>query len=210
VFLDEICNVSAAMQTKLLRVVQEQKITRVGGVEQIDIDVRFVAATNRDLAAMVKAGDFREDLYHRLNVVRIEVPPLRERDGDIVLLIEHFVHQFNLRYQRNVRGFDEESLRRLQAHDWPGNVRELKNLVERHVVLAEDQWMSFDEDIGDHAAPVCGGSDSIDHDLPDLKTLERRYIDKMLRRYNGNREQTAQALGINKSTLWRKLQQQGG
>ncbi len=207
VFLDEICNISDAMQTKLLRVVQEQKVTRVGGVEQIDIDVRFVAATNRDLAAMVKAGEFREDLYHRLNVVRIEVPPLREREGDIALLIEHFIHQFNLRYQRHVCGFDEASMRRLQAHAWPGNVRELKNLVERHVVLAEDAVMVFDDDNTDTAPASCATRDSIDHDLPDLKTLEQRYIDKMLRRFDGNREETAQALGINKSTLWRKLQQ---
>ena len=208
VFLDEICNISDAMQTKLLRVVQEQKITRVGGVEQIDIDVRFVAATNRDLAAMVEAGEFREDLYHRLNVVRIDVPPLRERGNDIDLLIEHFIHQFGLRYQRDVRGFDAESMARLREHAWPGNVRELKNLVERHVVLAEGEVMSLDGEMGAPAAePACGAQLSIDHDNPDLKTLERRYIEKTLKRFDGNREQTANALGINKSTLWRKLQQ---
>ncbi len=207
VFLDEICNISDAMQTKLLRVVQEQKITRVGGSEEIAIDVRFVVATNRDLAAMVEAGEFREDLYHRLNVVRIDVPPLRAREGDVELLIDHFVHQFGLRYQRDVRGFDAESMQRLVAHDWPGNVRELKNLVERHVVLADGPTLTWTGESVESPRGVCGGGDGIDHDLPDLKTLERRYIEKVLRHFDGNREQTARTLGINKSTLWRKLQQ---
>jgi DNA-binding NtrC family response regulator len=205
VFLDEICNVSDAMQTKLLRVVQEQKITRVGGVEQIDIDVRFVAATNRDLAAMVKAGDFREDLYHRLNVVRIDVPPLRERTGDVGLLIHHFIHEFNLRYQRDVQGFDPASMQQLEAYGWPGNVRELRNLVERHLVLADGHEMSVDQSVAESAAVEV--SRGIDHDQPDLKTLEQRYIEKTLQRCDGNRELTARILGINKSTLWRKMQQ---
>lgn len=206
VFLDEICNVSDAMQTKLLRVVQEQKIVRVGGAQSIDIDVRFVAATNRDLAGMVKAGEFREDLYHRLNVVQITVPPLRERRGDIHLLIEHFIADFNRRYNREISGFDAASMQQLEHYEWPGNVRELKNLVERHVVLADSSTMMLRDNLSEKTQTFPLDSCGIDHDNPNLKTLERRYILKTLDRLNGNREQTAEELGINKSTLWRKLQ----
>lgn len=206
VFLDEICNISDAMQTKLLRVVQEQKITRVGGVEQIDIDVRFVTATNRDLAQMVRDGHFREDLYHRLNVVRIDVPPLRAREGDVEILLNHFLGVFSAKYQRRIKGVDIDSMQWLTQWAWPGNVRELKNLVERHVVLADADKLLIRP-----AEPELTGNasatDAIDADNPDLKTLERRYIGKTLLRCNGNKEQTAAALGIDKSTLWRKLRQ---
>ncbi len=223
VFLDEIGNISDAMQTKLLRVVQEQQVTRVGGVQPIDIDVRFVVASNRDLARMVEDGEFRHDLYHRLNVVKLRMPPLRERREDIPALIEHFVREFAERYHREVEGFDQDSLQRLVAYDWPGNVRELKNLIERHVALAEQPILHL-ERLPTPTAPVLiptPGEDAplvalatgqamteaaIDADHPSLEELERRYILKTLRRLDGNREQTARALGINKSTLWRKLQ----
>lgn len=207
VFLDEICNISDAMQTKLLRVVQERKIIRVGGTESIDIDLRFVAATNRDLARMVDVGEFREDLYHRLNVVQVVVPPLRERRGDIPLLVEHFIADFNRRYNRGISGFDAESMGQLEQYAWPGNVRELKNLVERHVVLADSSVMSLRDQLGGRREHLSVDSCGIDHDNPNLKTLEQRYIVKTLKRLNGNKEQTAEELGINKSTLWRKLQQ---
>ncbi|MEW6764260.1 MAG: sigma-54 dependent transcriptional regulator [Pseudomonadota bacterium] len=221
VFLDEIGNISDAMQTKLLRVVQEQQVTRVGGVQPIDIDVRFVVASNRDLARMVEDGEFRHDLYHRLNVVKLRMPPLRERREDIPALITHFVREFAERYHREVEGFDQESMQRLVAYDWPGNVRELKNLIERHVALAEQPILHLDR-LPTPTSPVLiptPGEDAplvalagaaaevvIDADHPSLEELERRYILKTLRRLDGNREQTARALGINKSTLWRKLQ----
>ena len=207
VFLDEICNISDAMQTKLLRVVQEQQITRVGGVRAIDIDVRFIAATNRDIEAMIAAGEFRHDLYHRLNVVRIDVPPLRERREDIPLLVQHFIDRYNQRYGRQVKRFTDEAMAQLMAHDWPGNVRELQNLVERHVALADEPVMPLQSALMAAPAPACAAN-GIDADNPDLKTLELRYIHKTLERFGGNREKTARALGINKSTLWRKLQQQ--
>ncbi len=203
VFLDEICNISDAMQTKLLRVVQEQQVTRVGGVRPIDIDVRFIAATNRNLEAMVEAKEFRHDLYHRLNVVKIRVPPLRERRDDIAPLVQRFIEEFAERYHRPVEGFDATSLERLRAYPWPGNVRELRNLVERHIALADGPVLHIEEELKNTLAP----GDTLDADEPDLNTLERRYILKLLERYDGNREKTAGALGINKSTLWRKLQQ---
>ncbi len=219
-FLDEIGNISDAMQTKLLRVVQEQQVTRVGGVQPIGIDVRFVVASNRDLAQMVEAGAFRHDLYHRLNVVKLRMPALRERREDIPGLVDHFVREFAERYHRDVDGFDEASMQKLMAYDWPGNVRELKNLIERHVALAEQPILHI-ERLPEGAAllpPRAAETpalprmehEAIDADHPTLEELERRYILKTLQRLEGNREQTARALGINKSTLWRKLQTYGG
>ncbi|WP_018955075.1 sigma-54-dependent transcriptional regulator [Thioalkalivibrio sulfidiphilus] len=207
VFLDEICNISDAMQVKLLRVVQEQQVMRVGSVRPIPIDVRFIAATNRNLEAMIEAGEFRHDLYHRLNVVQIHMPPLRARREDIPPLVQAFVEEFAKRYHRQVEGFDPHSLERLQAYDWPGNVRELRNLVERTIALADGPVLHLDPRWPSTGAASAVASQALDADQPDLATLERRYILKTLQRLDGNREQTAKALGINKSTLWRKLQQ---
>ncbi len=205
VFLDEICNISDAMQIKLLRVVQEQQITRVGGNRPVSIDVRFIAATNRDLESMVAQGQFRHDLYHRLNVVRIEVPALRERREDIPLLTRHFIEHFNARFGRHVREFSPGANLALAAYHWPGNVRELRNLVERHIALAEAPEIELMDPLVP-TPPAATRDEAIDADAPDLATLERRYILKTLARLQGNREKTAEALGINKSTLWRKLQ----
>ncbi len=201
VFLDEIGNISDAMQIKLLRVVQEQQVTRVGGVRPIDIDVRFIVASNQDLERLVAEGRFRHDLYHRLNVVKLRMPPLRERRDDIPLLVQHFVDHFARRYHREVTGFDAASMRRLLEYPWPGNVRELRNLVERHVALADGPVLELEPL---PAAPPRG--DGIDADWPTLQELERRYILRVLEHCGGSREKTAATLGINKSTLWRKLQ----
>lgn len=206
VFLDEIGNISDAMQIKLLRVVQEQQVTRVGGIRPIDIDVRFIAATNQELEARVAEGSFRHDLYHRLNVVKVHVPPLRERREDIPLLVQHFIEAFNQQYQRQVTGFDVASMQQLTQYDWPGNVRELQNLVERHVALADGNVLHLDG-LGRLRPASRAGAGELDHDLPSLEELERRYILKVLAHFQDNREQTAATLGINKSTLWRKLQQ---
>ncbi len=201
IFLDEICNISDSMQMKLMRAVQAQTITRVGGITPIDIDVRFVVATNRNIEEMISAGQFRHDLYHRLNVVKITMPPLREREADLQLLIEHFVVEFKTRYQRDIQGFDAASMEKLKNYSWPGNIRELRNMVERHIALADGPVLSIDQNlIGS------GTGEGIDADSPTLDTLEKRYIIKMLDKCNGNKEQTASLLGINKSTLWRKLQ----
>ncbi|MEJ2391883.1 MAG: sigma-54 dependent transcriptional regulator [Gammaproteobacteria bacterium] len=206
VFLDEIGNISDAMQIKLLRVVQEQQVTRVGGIRPIDIDVRFIVATNQDLEARVAEGSFRHDLYHRLNVVKLHVPALRERREDIPLLVQQFIERFNAQYQRQVKGFDAASMQQMLAYDWPGNVRELQNLVERYVALADHAVLHIDG-LGRLRPPATVAGDTIDSDLPSLDELERRYILKVLAHYQDNREQTAATLGINKSTLWRKLQQ---
>jgi DNA-binding NtrC family response regulator len=206
IFLDEICNISDNMQTKLLRVVQEQQILRVGGVRPIDIDVRFVVATNRSIEAMVEAGKFRHDLYHRLNVVKIQLPPLRERRNDIPLLLQAAIEEFSKKYHRDINGFDHESIDALLDYDWPGNVRELRNLVERHVALAESPELHLMDSLREKPLGQAD-RECLDFDQPDLQTLERRYIERVLESMEGNREKTAAILGINKSTLWRKLQQ---
>ncbi|MCB1877755.1 MAG: sigma-54-dependent Fis family transcriptional regulator [Chromatiales bacterium] len=202
VFLDEIGNISEAMQVKLLRVIQEGQIIRVGGVRPIGIDVRWVVASNRNLETMTRDGSFRLDLFHRLNVVKITMPALRERRRDIPLLIHHFVNYFNDKYQRNVEGFDSNSLKLLLDYPWPGNVRELRNFVERHVVLAEDSQMSVTD-----LPPTSTDPEALDGDWPTLEEIERRYITKALDHVGGNQRQAASLLGIDKSTLWRKLNQ---
>ncbi|VAW62938.1 Response regulator of zinc sigma-54-dependent two-component system [hydrothermal vent metagenome] len=201
IFLDEICNISDTMQMKLMRAVQAQTINRVGGIKPINIDVRFVVATNRNIEEMIEAGQFRHDLYHRLNVVKITMPPLREREEDLLLLIEHFINEFKERYQRNIKHFDKASIEKLKTYSWPGNIRELRNMVERHIALADGPILSIDQVLLDS-----GSNNGIDADSPTLEELEKRYIFKTLDRCNDNKEQTATLLGINKSTLWRKLQ----
>ena len=201
IFLDEICNISDAMQMKLMRAVQSQQITRVGGIHPVNIDVRFIAATNRNIEEMIVAKQFRHDLYHRLNVVSITMPPLRERKDDIELLLQHFVAEFSQRYKRNVTGFDAASIAWMKEYRWPGNIRELRNLVERSIALAETPILHIEQ--GAIHASSNGG---IDADNPTLEQLEKRYILKVLEQCQGNREQTANVLGINKSTLWRKMQ----
>lgn len=201
VFLDEIGNISDAMQTKLMRVIQEKQITRVGGVTPIEIDVRFIVASNRDLERMAMNNDFRHDLYHRLNVVKLTMPGLRDHRDDIPLLIQHFIDTYAESFQREIKGFDAASMKKLVSHDWPGNVRELQNLIERSVALADGPVMTLEE------ITSLRSTDTIDSDLPTLEELERRYIFKLLDRFNDSRDKTAETLGINKSTLWRKLQQ---
>lgn len=206
-FLDEICNISDNMQTKLLRVVQEQQIIRVGGLEPIDIDVRFVVATNQPMDKMVQENKFRHDLYHRLNVINIQVPPLRTRLEDIPLLTDVMIKRFAEKYQRVITGFDQVSSKLLSNYQWPGNVRELSNIVERAVALSDNETLHLDEIPASVQAPGQDNTKQIDSDQPTLAELERRYIFKLLDANNDNREKTATILGVNKSTLWRKLKE---
>ncbi len=203
-FLDEICNISDNMQTKLLRVVQEQQIIRVGGLEPIDIDVRFVVATNQAMDKMVQEGKFRHDLYHRLNVINILVPPLRDRLEDLPLLTEVMIQRFAKKHHRNIKGFDQNSLQLLKSYRWPGNIREFSNMIERTVALSDNEILHLD-DIPKPVEAPGGNEEQIDSDQPTLAELEKRYIIKLLDENNDNKEKTAKLLGINKSTLWRKL-----
>ena len=205
VFLDEICNISDAMQVKLLRVVQEGQLTRLGSVQPIHVDLRFVAATNQNMEQMISEGRFREDLYHRLNVIKITMPPLRQRQEDIPLLAQHFVEEFAHRYARDVSSFDPASMQRLYDYHWPGNIRELRNVIERHVALADHEPMTLGSLGADNALDESSSTAPQTSDWPTLKELEDRYIQQVLAYTEGNREQAATLLGINKSTLWRKL-----
>lgn len=203
-FLDEICNISDAMQVKLMRAIEQQRVQRLGGTTSAGVDIRVIVATNRDLKKMVERGELRHDFYHRLNVINLQVPPLRERRQDIPALVEYFVAEFGQRYGRQVQGFDRESLREMCDFDWPGNVRELRNAVERCVILAEGPLLNWrPQDIGPRAEnPLLRFSA---REFVSLEELEQEYIRHVLQCLDGKKTKAAQVLGIDKTTLWRKL-----
>ncbi len=207
-FLDEIGDVSAGTQVKVLRVLQEREIERVGGSQTIKVDVRFVAATHRDLEAMVAAGQFREDLFFRLNVVPIHLPPLRERPGDVERLAASFCMAFGRDNGRPRITLDDGAIQRLAAQPWPGNVRQLQNLIERLVVLAESDVIAaadVDREIGRAplTSPPTGGDGA---SLPaQLRSAEKEALTAALARTRGNKTQAARLLGVSLRTLYNKL-----
>ena len=207
-FLDEICNISDAMQIKLMRAIEESTITRVGGSTPINVDVRIVVASNRQLEQMVEAGQLRHDFYHRLNVVTIHVPSLDERREDIPALVESFIQEFAERYGRRVQGFDKVSMQRLCTAEWPGNVRELRNVVERCVILADGPILHWEPE-SPSTAPAVGATNGpvafSESAFCSLSELEEQYIRHVLACCKGKKTQAAQILGIDKTTLWRKL-----
>ena len=208
-FLDEIGEIDARLQVKILRVLEERRFERVGGQESIDVDVRLLAATNRDLSAMVKEGTFREDLYYRLNVIVISLPPLRDRVGDVPLLLHHFAEQFAEENGRKLQGFTPDALDVLCAYEWPGNVRELRNVVERMVVMSKGDRLG----VRDVPAEV-RGRPVLDHQASGpvptrLVDSEKQMIEQALERHAGNRTRAAEELGISRRTLHRKLNEYG-
>jgi DNA-binding NtrC family response regulator len=211
-FLDEIGDMPRGVQAKLLRALQEREVTPVGASEAVPIDVRVVAATHRDLEGMIAEGTFREDLFYRLDVVPIEIPPLRERRQDIPALAEHFRHDVNAREGRSVPGFALDVTHRLGAYDWPGNVRELENLVERLVVVAGNRMVVMD-DLPAHLRLTVVDLENATLDLPEtgvdlrifLTQLEERLIAQALERTGGNKNRAAELLGMNRTTLVEKL-----
>jgi two-component system response regulator AtoC len=208
-FLDEIGELPLALQVKLLRVLEEEKIRRVGDVRDIKIDVRIITATHRDLLAETKAGRFREDLFYRLNVLPILVPPLRDRREDIPLLIDHFVARNNVRLGTSIRGLDTESRRLLFEYPWPGNVRELENTIERAMVLAEgDQIVAQDlpDRLREARDPVqmqlASGELSV---KKTMRIVEEILIRRALQRTKGNRTRAAEVLEISHRALLYKI-----
>jgi two-component system response regulator AtoC len=206
-FLDEIGEIGPKMQVQLLRVLQEGEIRRVGAAETIKVDVRVVAATNRDLKAEVAAGRFREDLLFRLQVVTVNVPPLRERRGDIPLLIKHFIARHADRLGRPAPRVAPEVFEMLEGYEFPGNVRELSHILERDMLLAREGVITASDlppevahAFGAHVA-AAGGSGTLADDWPTLQQLERRYIDRVLSRTGGNKTRAAEVLGIDRRTL---------
>ena len=208
-FLDEIGEMPAGMQAKLLRALQEQRVRPVGGDKEVRFDARLVCATNRDLEAEVAAGRFREDLYYRINVVQIELPPLRSRGSDILLLAQHFLETYAARYNAPVRGIGREAAEKLTTWHWPGNVRELQNCIERAVALARFDHIGVD-DLPARMRDVRQSTGVFDAESPDdlipIAELERRYILRALEVIGGNKTATADALGIDRKTLYRKLE----
>jgi len=202
--LDEVGELSATLQAKLLRVLQERVIRRVGGNEPIPVNVRIVAATNRDLRKRVEEGHFREDLYYRLNVVSVRVPPLRERREDIPLLAQHFLRKYAAAAGKEMAGFAPDALERLAAHPWPGNVRELEHAVERAVALAASGLV-----LADDLPPEIRGAPSPPPVAPSrwltLEELKRWYVAAVLEECGGNKVRAAEILGIDRRTLYRIL-----
>lgn len=194
-FLDEVADISTSIQAKLLRVLQEGEVRRVGETEPRKVDVRIISATNRNLKAEVDAGDFREDLYYRLKVITINLPPLRERPEDIPLLVDHFVKEFAQKCAKRVDGMEKSSIDILMTHGWPGNVRELKNTIERAVILCSGGTITPADIMLETESQVSGS----------LKDHEKQIILNKLRELNGNRTKTAKALGISVRTLQNKL-----
>jgi len=211
-FLDEISEMSLGMQVKLLRVLQEREITRVGGEEVIKVDVRIIAATNKDLLEEIEAGRFREDLYYRLNVVTLNMPPLRDRREDIPLLAQHFLENFSQDNRKQIRGFTPQAMDRLLKYNWSGNVRELMNAVERGVVLSRSEYLDEEElplilRDGSLSGEILTKG-AIPADTP-LDEVEKTSILKTLESAGGNKSEAARRLGITRRTLHKKLKVYG-
>jgi len=208
-FLDEVSEMSPAMQVKLLRVLQEREFIRVGGEEVIHVDVRVIAATNKDLLREIELGRFREDLYYRLNVVRLVLPPLRQRREDVPLLAQHFLRIFSEKNRKKIKGFTPQAMDGLLKHEWPGNVRELMNAVERGVVLARTDYLdTADLPLLAQDAAKPFSKETISGDLP-LEEVEKATILNAMEITGGNKSEAARRLGITRKTLHAKLKKYG-
>lgn len=215
IFLDEIGEMSVGMQAKLLRVLQEKEIQRVGGEQVLTVDVRVIAATNRDLMERIEEGAFREDLYYRLNVVTLPVPPLRERGDDIPLLAQRFLETFAEKNRRKIKGFTPQAMDRMMRYEWPGNVRELMNALERCVILSRGEYISE----ADLPLAIQGDADPFPRadggplaQAPvelSLEEVEKRTVLATLESCQGNKSETARRLGITRRTLHKKLKKYG-
>src|SRR6056297_3416820 len=206
IFLDEIGEINQQVQIKILRVLQDKKFERVGGEKTQEVDVRVISATNRDLKSEIEEGRFREDLFYRLNVVNIHVPPLRDRKEDIPLLISAFLQEFSEENQKNIEGIDPRARLALYNYHWPGNIRELRNCIESAVVMSKGNIISYD----DLPPTVTSGSDTDYIKIEvgsSMEDAEREMIRATLHRENGNKSRTADVLGIGRKTLHRKIQE---
>jgi DNA-binding NtrC family response regulator len=204
VYLDEIGDMTPALQAKLLRFLEEKAFKRVGGAEDIRVDVRVIAATNQDLEKAVRKGDFREDLYYRLNVLPVVMPPLRERTGDVALLARHFLDTFNREFRKTVTGLSPDAIRLLDSYPWPGNVRELKNAVERAVLLAEGDRLGPEDFLALGAGTARLGTQA-GFLLPpsglDIHEVERSLVEQALERTGGNQTRAGDLLGLNRDQI---------
>ncbi|MDK9708297.1 MAG: sigma-54 dependent transcriptional regulator [Desulforhopalus sp.] len=195
-FLDEIGNLPIDLQPKLLRLIEESTFRRVGGRKDIQVKIRIIAATNADIEEQIDRGGFREDLYYRLNVLPISLPPLRNRGEDVLLLADFFLHQLQRELKKNIQGFTPEARGKLLRHDWQGNIRELRNLIEREVIFTQNGWLTM-SGLNPDTPSGCGKKES----LISLKEMEQQYIKKVLNAVNNNKSKAAKILGISRTTL---------
>jgi len=213
IFLDEVADMSLKAQAKILRILQEKKFERVGGTKLIETDVRVLAATNKDLEKEMEAGRFRQDLYYRLNVIPLRIPPLRERKEDIPLLVKCFLRDFALREGEAEKTMTDEAIEMLMHHDWPGNVRELKNFVERLIIMTPGQVIDREDlpPFNAKGTPALMESAFLEYETyrQAKMAFEKQYIMKMLKKYDGNISRTAEAIGIERSNLHRKIKAYG-
>lgn len=207
IFLDEIGDMKLTLQPALLRVLEERTVRRVGGVADIPVDVRVIAATNCNLASRVAAGLFREDLFYRLNVFTIHIPPLRERAEDILPLARYFLAVFSEEFKKDIAGLTEDAEAALVSYSWPGNVRELRNVIERAVILAPGR--EIDARVLNIVPPVAAAAGETRWELLPLAEVEKRHITRVLAAVAGNKTRAAAALGISRTTLWAKLKEYG-
>jgi transcriptional regulator with PAS, ATPase and Fis domain len=197
IFLDEIGTITPKMQIELLRVLESKSFIRVGGNKEISSDFRVICATNRDLGEMVKNGTFREDLYYRLNVVNIRIPPLRERPEDIPILVDHFIRKYCTSMSRDLISIEPSAMRHLESFEYPGNVRELENMIERAIVVGNGKVISLKD------LPM--GKEVISSSIESLDELEKRHIAKILEKYDWNISRSAKALNVDRATLYNKI-----
>src|SRR5688572_9747230 len=207
-FLDEIGEMTLALQSKLLRFLEEKTFKRVGGLADIRVDVRVIAATNRDLEEDVKAGKFREDLFYRLQVMPVPLPPLRERRGDVALLAGYYIDRYNREFRKKVRGLTPEAMKLLEQYQWPGNIRELKNAIERAMLLNERERLEPD-DFTTLTRSVAATSFKLPPEGLNLEDVERQLLLQALERANGNQTQAAQLLGINRDQVRYRIEKFG-
>jgi transcriptional regulator with PAS, ATPase and Fis domain len=209
IFLDEIGEMPLSLQPKLLRVIEGKEVLPVGATTPTQVDVRILAATNRDLEKEAEAGRFREDLYYRLNVIGLQLPPLRERREDIPLLIEHLIRRHNLEMKTNYRGADNAAMKLLMAAPWKGNIRELENVLERAMILGNGEWITLAElpegKMSKDEPALTGGRNL----KAAVRAYEKSHIENVLQETGGDRTRAAELLGLSRSSLYRKMEQLG-
>lgn len=208
-FLDEIGNLSIRSQVKLLSVLQNRRLTRLGAHRSTPVDIRLISATNQALEEMIANKTFRRDLLYRINTIEIKLPPLRERKSDIPLLVQHFIEVYNKKYQKEIRGLEESVMDNLQSHSWPGNVRELQHAVERAVIMSTGYYLSLEDFFFQAAVPKSTEKINPGWEGLQLEEVERLLIRKALKKHSGNISQAAKELGLTRASLYRRMEKYG-